>query len=106
MKRRVTWVVACLLGVLFVAGVAGCGQSGGAAVAVELAPASALPDFAKSAPPETQEAYRFAIANQEYLANFPCYCGCSSVGHKSNLQCYIKQANSDGSLVFDEHALA
>jgi hypothetical protein len=92
---------------VLVAGIAGCrGSSSGGAVTVELAPASALPDFAKSAPLDTQEAYRFAIANQDYLANFPCYCGCSSVGHKSNLQCYIKQANPDGSLVFDQHALA
>ena len=26
------------------------------------------------------------------------------MGHRSNLDCYVKQVNADGSIVFDEHA--
>ncbi len=118
MKRLLTWrLLGGILGIVLVAGLAGCGGSNtpagntsaantstASAPAVKLAPTSALPDFAKSAPASVQEAYRYAIANQNYLANFPCYCGCGAQGHKSNLQCYIKGTNPDGSLVFDDHA--
>jgi hypothetical protein len=105
MKRLVNWKAAAwVLGVGFALAVTACGGSSAPSTTIKLAPASALPNFVKTAPPNVQEAYRFAIANQDYLANFPCYCGCGSVGHQSNLECYIKEVNPDGSLVFDEHA--
>jgi predicted small secreted protein len=70
----------------------------------KLAPESALPGFARDAPPQVKEAYRFAIANPDALKQYPCYCGCDAVGHKSNLDCYVKEVRPDGSIVFDEHA--
>ncbi|GAB4532968.1 MAG: hypothetical protein Kow0063_14260 [Anaerolineae bacterium] len=69
-----------------------------------LAPESALPDFVRDAPPQVKEAYRFAAANPEVLSAFPCYCGCGAVGHKNNLQCYIKEVRPDGSIEFENHA--
>jgi hypothetical protein len=69
-----------------------------------LAPESALPDFIQDAPPQVKEAYRFAIANPDVLRVVPCYCGCGSVGHKNNLDCYIKEVRSDGSIEFENHA--
>lgn len=69
-----------------------------------LAPESALPDFARDAAPQVQEAYRFAIANPEVLSKFPCYCGCGAMGHQNNLQCYIKEIRADGSIEFENHA--
>ena len=38
-----------------------------------LAPEKTLPDFVRAAPPDIQEAYRFAIANPEIVSAFPCY---------------------------------
>lgn len=72
---------------------------------VRLAPASQLSDQVKQAPPVVQEAYRFAIANQEILEKVPCYCGCGNMGHMSNLECFVDEFNPDGSIVFDYHAL-
>jgi hypothetical protein len=80
------------------------GSSGSAKQALTLAPESALPDFVRDAPPQVREAYRFAIANPDTLSAFPCYCGCGSVGHKNNLQCYIKEVRPDGSMEFENHA--
>jgi hypothetical protein len=76
-----------------------------AEIKIQLAPASQLPDRVKQAPPVVQEAYQFAIANPEYLEQFPCYCGCGSMGHMSNLDCFVKDFHADGSITFDDHAL-
>jgi hypothetical protein len=52
-------------------------------------------------PPETQEAYRFALANQQVLQYMPCFCGCVDQGHQSNKDCYIRQARPDGSFLLE-----
>ena len=91
--------------VVLTTGLGACtGAAGTAPEKFELAPEAALPDFVRSAPPQVKEAYRFAIANPEVLSAFPCYCGCGAVGHKNNLQCYIKEVRSDGSIDFENHA--
>jgi len=71
---------------------------------VQLASVSQLPERVRSAPPVVQEAYRFAIANPEVLSKLPCYCGCGSKGHTSDLDCFIQEFKSDGSIVFSYHA--
>ncbi len=70
-----------------------------------LADHSKLPEFARSAPTAVQEAYLFAIAHPEDLAHQPCYCGCGSMGHESNLHCFIEDIAEDGTISFDTHAL-
>ncbi len=72
---------------------------------MKLAPVSSLPQEMQSAPTSVREAYQFAVAHPDALKNVPCYCGCGAVGHTSNYSCYVKQANSDGTVVFDKHAL-
>lgn len=54
-----------------------------------LAPVSELPAEVLDTKPEVQEAYRFAMANPELLKKIPCYCGCNTVGHMNNLECYV-----------------
>ncbi|HIQ04270.1 MAG TPA: hypothetical protein EYH31_01080 [Anaerolineae bacterium] len=78
--------------------------SASAKQAYQLAPASTLPNFVRSQPPAVRKAYRFAIANPDELAKYPCYCGCGAMGHSSNLSCYINNIASDGSITFDSHA--
>ena len=71
----------------------------------KLAPESVLPDYIRdNAPPQVKEAYRFAVANPDVLKQYPCYCGCGSVQHGSNLDCYIKEVRAGGAVVFDDHA--
>lgn len=93
------------VGTVLVAGLAACSAGGAKQSArIELAPISMLPPQVQQAEPKVREAYQFAIANQEYLANFPCYCGCGAMDHKNNLDCYIDHVNPDGMIVFDSHA--
>jgi hypothetical protein len=84
---------------------AGCGGGSQDAREIKLAPLADMPDFVQQAPPNVQEAYRFAVANPDILTKMPCYCGCGGVGHTSNLDCYVKAFNADGSVAeFDNHA--
>lgn len=71
---------------------------------VMLAPDSALPAFLDGAPARVREAYRFAVANPDELAKYPCYCGCVAMGHTSNLSCYVSEIGTDGAVTFDTHA--
>ncbi|MPZ21040.1 MAG: hypothetical protein GEV06_24535, partial [Luteitalea sp.] len=40
--------------------------------------------------------YAFAGRNAELLQYIPCYCGCRSQGHRSNLDCYVRHRSADG----------
>jgi hypothetical protein len=66
---------------------------------------SELPVDIQKAPVSVSDAYRFAAANPNVLKNVPCYCGCGSAGHTSNLSCYVKEVKPSGEIVFDQHAL-
>jgi hypothetical protein len=74
--------------------------------AVSVVPVSALPQEVQAAPASVRAAYQFAVANPNALKNVPCYCGCGSMGHTSNLSCYVKEFNKDGTVAaYDSHAL-
>jgi hypothetical protein len=69
-------------------------------------PVSALPQEVQAAPASVRAAYQFAVTNPDALKNVPCYCGCGSIGHTSNLSCYIREFNKDGMVAaYDSHAL-
>jgi hypothetical protein len=72
---------------------------------VKLAPVSQLLPEVQKAPVQVREAYQFASANPELMKKIPCYCGCGSIGHTSNLDCYIKEVSPDGKITFETHAL-
>ena len=63
-----------------------------------------MPDFVQSGLPNVQAAYKYAVSNPYALTSVPCYCGCSRMGHRNNLDCYIKSTGSDGKITFDNHA--
>ncbi len=101
--QRSLLVMAILISLTISACANGSGQT---TTSVNMAPASQLPAELRSAPASVQEAYRFAIANQELLSQIPCFCGCGAVGHKSNLGCYITEDGQPGNVVeYDNHAL-
>lgn len=70
----------------------------------KLAPLSDLSPEMRQFAPDTQEAYRFALANRDTLEKIPCYCGCGNVGHMDNYMCYIQSESADGQVDFDYHA--
>ena len=72
---------------------------------VKLAPDSVLPAFLATAAPRVREAYRFAAAHPHDLETVPCYCGCGSMGHTSNLSCFLKDTGTNWeTITFEEHA--
>jgi hypothetical protein len=85
-------------------GLVGCSSADSGDREIELASVSQLPDHIQQAPITVQEAYRFAVANQELVSQFPCYCGCVHAGHDNNLDCYIQEVREDGTILFDDHA--
>ena len=64
----------------------------------------AMPDFVQQAGPLVEEAYLFASNNPTVLETVPCFCGCNVLGHKNNLDCYIKSVGKDGAFTYDNHA--
>lgn len=97
--KRVAVLSLLLVGSLILAA---CGGSDGSAN--DTANTAMLPDWARSAPPRVREAYEYAVANPDELAKYPCYCGCGSMGHTSNLSCYVQDIAQDGTITFDNHA--
>ena len=100
-KRLFLLLPVLLISILLLAA---CG-GGQANPKVNLVPVSALPKTMQDAPVAVRTAYQFAVANPEALQNVPCYCGCSAIGHKSNLACYIKEFGAGGKPIFDDHAM-
>jgi hypothetical protein len=43
-----------------------------------------------------QSAYEFAARHPEVLQYVPCYCGCESIGHNGNHECFVKRRAADG----------
>lgn len=69
-------------------------------LSLAMADAAVMPASVQRAPQRVRDAYRFAAANPDVLAQIPCYCGCGPMGHDSNYACFWQQAG-----VVDEHAL-
>ncbi|WP_235822154.1 PCYCGC domain-containing protein [Gottfriedia luciferensis] len=64
-----------------------------------------IPKFLADREQQIQQIYLVAAQHTDLLKNIPCYCGCGeSVGHKSNLDCFINEVKKDGSIVWDSHA--
>jgi hypothetical protein len=63
-----------------------------------------LPTFLNGLNENISIVYALAGQNAELLDWIPCFCGCGeSAGHKSNKNCFIKEINEDGSVVWDDH---
>jgi hypothetical protein len=104
MSQLIKLPLVLLAAALVTLGVLACSGGERTATEIELAPASVLPANVQQADPKVREAYQFAVANQDYLANFPCYCGCGAMDHESNLDCYIDEVRPDGTIAYDNHA--
>lgn len=102
MFKRLSLILVVLFSTLLISA---CSASEKTHADMKMAPVSSLPEEMQSAPTTVRESYQFAVANPEPLENVPCYCGCGSIGHTSNLDCYVKAFGADGKPVFDTHAL-
>jgi hypothetical protein len=72
---------------------------------MNMTPVGALAAEMQMAPTDVRTAYQFASANPHVSMNVPCYCGCVSIGHTSNFQCYVSRIDADRTITYDPHAL-
>lgn len=72
---------------------------------LHMMPLDQMPADVQSAPVTVQAAYQFATANPDIMKDIPCYCGCGSIGHTSNYDCYVSSVDEKGNVTFDSHAL-
>jgi hypothetical protein len=103
-KNPSRWLLLLVALLPLVSLLAGCSTASQSAQN-KMASMSDMPNEIQKAPVSVSEAYRFAAANPDALKNVPCYCGCGSAGHTSNLSCYVKEVKPSGEIVFDQHAL-
>src|SRR5262245_59537069 len=45
-----------------------------------------------------QQVYEFAARHPEVLQHVPCYCGCESIGHTGNHDCFVKSRTASGTV--------
>lgn len=69
-------------------------------------PFDRMPEKVQSAPTRVLQAYQFAAANPDTVKEIPCYCGCNTIGHTSNYDCYVADVDASGYITFDEHAVS
>jgi hypothetical protein len=116
MTRQPLFAAVLLFGTTLLGSVVADGQQpapkGGTATQVRPAPPGALPplpqvSFDPVRPmPVVQQVYEFAARHPEVLNYIPCYCGCESVGHKANHDCFVKTRAATGRIVeWDTHGL-
>ncbi|MGE7622248.1 PCYCGC motif-containing (lipo)protein [Viridibacillus sp. NPDC096237] len=68
------------------------------------ASADVLPSFLDKQSEDLKLVYKATGQATEILKWIPCYCGCGeSAGHKSNMNCFVKEVKEDGSIVWDDH---
>lgn len=66
-----------------------------------------LPDYVLNSSEKIQETYIMAASYPEVVAQVPCYCGCVSDGHKSNLDCFVGQMGGENAVEeWDSHGIA
>jgi hypothetical protein len=85
--------------------ISACSPSKSSDVHLYMLPMEQMPAEVQSAPATVQEAYQFAAINPDVMKDIPCYCGCGSVGHKSNYDCYVAEGDAKSNFTFDNHAL-
>jgi len=106
LSRKIVFLL--LIGMLTLTGISGCSSKSEAEdshMNMNMAPMDMMPAEVQSAPVSVQQAYQFNVANPDVMENIPCYCGCGSVGHTSNYDCYVADVDATGKIAFDNHAL-
>jgi len=66
-------------------------------ISVSQLPPLPVTPFAPARPMETVRAvFQFAAQHPEVLHHIPCFCGCQSLGHRHNDDCFVKARDARG----------
>jgi hypothetical protein len=88
------------------AAIAGASHAGPSHMPLSIpAPHGVVPAAMHHAGERAEAAYHAAIDAPEVLASVPCTCGCETLGHQNNLDCYIDDVYSDGTINYSTHGL-
>lgn len=93
-----------LIAVLLTTAISACSTQGNSSN-LQMIPLDQMPAEVQSAPVTVQTAYQFNAANPDIMQDIPCYCGCGSIDHTSNYDCYVSDVDASGKIIFDNHAL-
>ena len=55
-------------------------------------------------PTDLHGPYAYAATHPAVLERIPCYCGCASEGHRSNLSCFVAGFRGDGTPIWTDHS--
>jgi hypothetical protein len=56
--------------------------------------------------PTVTAAFQFAAEHPEILSYVPCFCGCQSLGHRGNDECFVKSRDKNGDVTeWEEHGI-
>lgn len=65
-----------------------------------------LPDYVLNSSQKVKNTYILASNYSKVLSQVPCYCGCGSDGHTSNLNCFIDKMGPNSSVqAWDQHGI-
>lgn len=112
LKRRAGFWLFMIIVLLVMSMLSSCDRGGGKASEDKLRPYNAAdkekasriayPSYVTS---KVRDGYEFAVAHPEVLKFLPCYCGCGlTQKHDSNLNCFITGVDSNGGMIFTDHA--
>lgn len=66
-----------------------------------------LPDYVLNSSEKVKETYILAATYPEVVSSVPCYCGCTTGGHKSNLDCFVSQIGDNNAVTeWDDHGVS
>jgi hypothetical protein len=66
-----------------------------------------LPDYVVNSSKMVKETYTMASNYPEVVGQVPCFCGCEADGHKSNLDCFVKQMGPNNTVEeWDQHGVS
>ncbi|WP_051633432.1 PCYCGC motif-containing (lipo)protein [Bacillus sp. UNC41MFS5] len=103
--KRITSLL--FLGILFAIVAAGCSSKLSDETWKLDKKHSPLPDFVLNTSEKINETYVMAATYPEVVASVPCYCGCVVEGHKSNLDCFVKQVGGNNIVTeWDSHGIS
>lgn len=67
-----------------------------------------IDQFSSARPPDVvRAAYEFAAAHPEVLQYVPCFCGCETLGHSGNDDCFVRARDAEGRVLeWEPHGMA
>lgn len=65
-----------------------------------------LPDYVLTSSDRVKDTYIMASNYPKVLAQVPCYCGCVTEGHQSNLDCFVQKIGPNNTVeAWDQHGI-